>query len=473
MVFSSITFLFYFLPIFLFFYFISKYKNGVLLCASLLFYAWGELEYVSILIASIIINYSIGLMISRTRLKRLWLFIGIVLNISPLILFKYLNLIVDTINPLIDMANLNPIVLTPIHLPMGISFFTFQAMSYLMDVYRNDAPAEKNIFTVALYISMFPQLLAGPIVRFHTIAQALKKRQESNTQFSKGIRFFIIGLSQKVLVSNTLTFSVNQIFALPLSEIGFSLSWLAAIGYTLQIYFDFAGYSNMAIGLGLMLGFELPQNFNYPYVSQSIGEFWRRWHITLSQWFRDYLYIPLGGNQKGPVRLYLNLFIVFFICGLWHGASYTFVIWGLYHGLFLIIERMGLKSFLDRLPRPFRHIYALLVIIVGWIFFRANTFDQAFTFIKAMAGFQDGGKAYTIAQYLSLDVMIAMGLGTFLSGPHYEIITAFSNKLQLTPRQSTVVWTPVFQTISLIVTFILALMCLASGAYNPFIYFKF
>lgn len=470
MIFSSITFLFYFLPIFLFFYFISKYRNGVILCGSLLFYAWGELYYVLLLIASIVINYTIGLKIFRSGAKRWWLALGIILNLIPLILFKYLNLIVDTINPLIDMVKGEPILLPAIHLPLGISFFTFQAISYLIDVYRNEAPAEEKIFPVAFYISMFPQLLAGPIVRFNTIASALHHRPENSSQFATGIRFFIIGLSQKVLLANTLTLPVDQLFSLPLAEISFALSWLAAIGYTLQIYYDFAGYSNMAIGLGRMLGFGLPQNFNYPYLSQSITEFWRRWHITLSQWFRDYLYIPLGGSRKGPMRLYLNLLIVFFICGLWHGASYTFIIWGLYYGFFLIFERMGLKSVLERFPRPIRHLYALLIIVVGWIVFRSNSFDQAFAFIKAMAGFQTGGNNYTLSQYLSPDLIAALSLGVFLSGPHLQISRAISTSI-LKPKIIT--WLPMVETFTLIVCFVFVAMCLASGAYQPFIYFRF
>ena len=473
MIFSSITFLFYFLPVFLFFYFISKHKNGTLLFGSLFFYAWGESGYVLLLMASIIVNYGIGLRVSQSSSRGLWLTLGVTLNLIPLILFKYMHFFVHSINPLIETLKGAPISFTPLHLPLGISFFTFQAISYIIDVYRNETPAEKSIFPVALYISMFPQLLAGPIVRFRTISNALAAPKNDASQFSSGVRSFLIGLSQKVLLANTLTQSVDQIFSLPLSEIRFSLSWLAAIGYTLQIYYDFAGYSNMAIGLGRMMGFELPQNFNYPYLSQSITEFWRRWHITLSQWFRDYLYIPLGGNRKGAPRLYLNLLIVFFICGLWHGASYTFVAWGLYYGFFLIIERMGLKNLLAKAPIPLRRLYALLIIVVGWVLFRSDSFEQALTFIQAMAGLKHGEGIYAITPYLSLDMMLALVIGCIVSGPHSLLRNALSNTMRPLTINPRAAWSPVIETIGLIMSFVLVAMFLASGVYHPFIYFQF
>src|SRR3954452_11314087 len=374
MVFSSSVFLFYFLPLFLICYFALPFKNLVLLVFSLFFYAWGEALYVLLMIASGLGNWAAARWIaanseSRSRARAL-LALGVALNLSGLFVFKYLGFFVESWNGVLPAASL-PV--PQIHLPIGISFFTFHATSYLVDVYRGDFPAERKAVNVLLYIAMFPQLIAGPIVRFGTVRKEIHQRQVTIEKFALGIKFFIIGLGQKVLLANTLATPVDAIYKIPTENLDAAMAWLAAIGYSLQIYFDFVGYSNMAIGLGLMIGIYFPLNFNYPYMAQSITEFWRRWHITLSTWFRDYLYIPLGGNRAGPVRTYANLMAVFLLCGLWHGASWTFVVWGLYHGLFLVIERIGLGAALQRVGREYRHLYVLLVVTVGWVFFRAET----------------------------------------------------------------------------------------------------
>jgi len=342
-VFSSVTFVFYFLPLVLVAYLLLPARNIVLLFASLVFYAWGETYFIAVLMVSIGLNYLFGILIEKSydeKRRTTALFLGLGADLGLLCLFKYLNFIADNLNVFLSTGGYAPIEIHHIHLPLGISFFTFQAMSYLVDVYRRTVPAERNIFNLGLYIAMFPQLVAGPIVRFNQIADQLHKRSVTTDAFSLGVRRFVVGLGQKMLIANILAVPADAIFAVPSEGLTPAIAWLGVVAYTLQIYFDFAGYSNMAIGLGHMFGFTLPENFNYPYIAQSITEFWRRWHISLSRWFRDYLYIPLGGNRKGSYRTYANLFVVFFLCGLWHGASWNFVVWGLFHGFFLVVERV-------------------------------------------------------------------------------------------------------------------------------------
>ncbi|MGD8338870.1 MAG: MBOAT family protein, partial [Desulfobacterales bacterium] len=381
MLFSSIIFLFQFLPLCLLLYFLAgkRLRNLLLLIASLVFYAWGESYYVLLMLVSILVNYLCGLMIDRYRGRqaaRGFLIAAIAFNVLSISVFKYANFLVDNLNTLLSQIGAGPIELAPIHLPIGISFFTFQAMSYAVDVYRRDAPVQRNPLNIGLYIALFPQLIAGPIIRYHDIAAQLIRRRVRLDDLSYGIERFVVGLGKKVLIANQVAIIADQVFSFPYETLTPGVAWLGVLCYTLQIYFDFSGYSDMAIGIGRMFGFHFLENFNYPYISRSIREFWRRWHISLSSWFRDYLYIPLGGNHRGPLRTYLNLLIVFFLCGLWHGASWNFVIWGLLHGLFLVIERLGFEKILNRWWSPLRYLYVMLVVCTGWVFFRAENLSS-------------------------------------------------------------------------------------------------
>ncbi len=480
MVFSSVTFLFYFLPFVLLFYFVLPFRNVFLLAASLFFYAWGEVNYVLVLLFSILVNYACGILIEKQSsfsARRFVLILGVVINIGSICFFKYTNFLVANLNHILSWFHVSPVSLEHNHLPLGISFFTFQAISYLIDVYRRTCRAENNPLTLGLYISMFPQLVAGPIVRFNEIAEQLHQRSINSEKFAQGVRRFVVGLGQKVIIANALAVPADAIFSLPPGNLTTAIAWTGAASYTLQIYFDFAGYSSMAIGLGLMFGFTLPENFNYPYISRSITEFWRRWHMSLSGWFRDYLYIPLGGNRLGVGRTYLNLIIVFFLCGLWHGASWTFVVWGLFHGAFLVLERIGLGKGLARTWRPFCHLYAMVVVIVGWTFFRADNFDVAAAFIAAMAGFGKGNGIVThLWQFLDREVILALIFGSIGAAPIIPLIKRWLIRIDLGS-----VWkygaTPFFQrsveAVSLSLILFLVIANLAAKTHNPFIYFRF
>ena len=452
----------------------------MLLIGSLSFYAWGETVYVLFLMLSIVVNYILGRIIAShsTGFRNTAFTAGIFLNLSMLAIFKYSNFLVEALNLVLFRFNIPPVTIGPTHLPLGISFFTFQAISYLFDVYRGTAPAEKSILSLGVYISMFPQLVAGPIVRFHTIYREIYHRVLNEKEIARGIKVFIVGLSQKVLVANTVAVAADKIFELPIEHIPQSISWLGAICYTLQIYFDFAGYSNMAIGLGLILGFHFPQNFNYPYFSQSITDFWRRWHITLSNWFRDYLYIPLGGSRCGHLRTYINLFIVFALCGFWHGASHTFIIWGLFHGFFIVLERIGLSKVLLRIGRPWTHAYVLCVVLVGWVFFRSESLNQAIYYLQIMFGMNVPRISYyQIWEFLRLDTAVALVVGTLFSCPILPFIRRQAESIlhqfyPAYPDQKIFINT----TLSLLgITgiFLLVAMSLAAGAHNPFIYYRF
>lgn len=479
MVFSSVTFLFYFLPFCLLLYFIGRPKNIALLIFSLFFYSWGEAEYVALLLTMCFVNYSFGIAITSRRINsRLALALGIAINLSFLTFFKYTGFLFETANSVAALFGWHYDKVPDVHLPLGISFFTFQAMSYLIDVYRQKAPAEKNPINVLLYISMFPQLIAGPIVRFHSIARELHQRSENLDLFLAGIKFFVIGLGQKILIANAVALPADQIFNLPAEMLNTTICWLGALCYTLQIYFDFWGYSNMAIGLGLFFGFHFPRNFNYPYISRSITEFWQRWHMTLSFWFRDYLYIPLGGNRKGALRTYFNLLVVFFICGLWHGASWTFVIWGLYHGGFMIIERLGFKQVLERTTAAVQHLYAMLTVIIGWVIFRAESLAYAVAYITNLAGFSTGRyEAHPLGEYLHADVLITIILGILFSVPWVDylknFIAQFKNAGFEKDNRAALLINQCAMIVALCLVMIMAAIQLASGTYNPFIYFRF
>ncbi|MEA2904987.1 MAG: alginate O-acetyltransferase complex protein AlgI [Alphaproteobacteria bacterium] len=458
MVFSSAVFLFYFLPAFLLLYFLTPWKNAVLLIFSLFFYAWGEGLFVLLMIGSGLFNHAAAWAIATSARRKLILALGVSINLLALFVFKYLSFIITNINAVFGFTL--PDLQLP--LPIGISFFTFHAISYLVDVYRGDFPAERDPIKVLLYIAMFPQLIAGPIVRFGTVRKEIGDRAVGLETFALGLKFFVIGLGQKVLLANTLATPADAIFKLPVEALNASLAWLGITAYTLQIYFDFAGYSNMAIGLGLMIGIYFPLNFNYPYIAQSVTEFWRRWHITLSTWFRDYVYIPLGGSRNGALRTYLNLLIVFALCGLWHGASWAFVVWGLYHGVFLVLERVGLSRLLERALPELRHAYLLFVVMIGWVFFRADTLPHAIAMLQAAFGFGAGeGIVHHVWQHLLPDVALVLLVGSLAATPY---LSALGRRIAVAP------WAAIA---GLYAIFFLSVMSVAAGNYNPFIYFRF
>lgn len=482
MIFSSVIFLFCFLPLTLLIYFLvgRRFQNLWLLAASLLFYAWGEVDYVVVMILSIFTNYLAGLLVNYfrgTRLSRLVLILAITINLGVLCVFKYSGFIVDNLNLLLAPVLAKPIAIQPFHLPIGISFFTFQALSYVIEVYQGAVKVQRNPINIGLYISLFPQLIAGPIVRYHDVAKQIVQRLVNLNDFAQGIERFIFGLGKKALIANNSGALADTIFAIPTHHLTGSLAWLGISAYTIQIYFDFSGYSDMAIGLGRMFGFRFPENFNYPYISTSLREFWRRWHISLSTWFRDYLYIPLGGNRKGPVRTYLNLVTVFFLVGLWHGASWNFVFWGLYHGLFLVLERTGADRRIASLWRPLRHLYALAVVEIGWVFFRAETFSAAWGFLKAMSGFGQGdGIVSPLAMYLDLESALVLAAGAILSAPVVPYLLQFERNPAQTDGARAALTLCCLGTVrnaTLTAILLASILSLAAGSYNPFIYFRF
>jgi alginate O-acetyltransferase complex protein AlgI len=486
MVFSSSVFLFVFLPVVLTLYLLSPraLRNVVLLVASLFFYAWGEKFFVFVMLASIAVNYGCGLLIDRLRegVAGKWMLgLAVAWNLGLLGFYKYANFLVDNLNVALAAVGVEPWALDPVHLPIGISFFTFQALSYVIDVYRRDAVAERNPITIALYIALFPQLIAGPIVRYRDVAFQLLNRVTTVEGIASGSRLFLIGLGKKMLIANPMGEVADAIFAIPHNELTPAVAWTGVICYSLQIYFDFSGYSDMAIGLGRILGFRFLRNFNYPYISLSIREFWRRWHISLSRWFRDYLYVPLGGNRVGPWRVYLNLVTVFFLCGLWHGASWTFVIWGLIHGFFLAFERLGFDRVLARLWRPLRRVYVLGIVTVSWVFFRAEDFETAKRFLLAMAGRAPGSYRMQYPElYLNNQSMIVIAIAMVAATP---LLPRLIRRLHRWRRGEAAigagagVWlwraAAVLGVVGLGLILLGSSMHLALGTHNPFIYFRF
>ena len=477
MVFASPIFLFLFLPLTLAAYFLlpRAWRNGVLLVASLLFYAWGEAPYLLLVLASVAFNYLLGGAISRaaspTR-RRGWLAVAITGNLVLLGIFKYANFAVANVNALAPILAITPLAVAAIPLPLGISFFTFHAISYVVDVYKRNAQAERNVPRFALYILLFPQLIAGPIIRWRDIAAQLRTREQRLADFSYGARRFVLGLGKKVLIANTLGQTADRIFALPVTDLTTPLAWLGILCYTLQIYFDFSGYSDMAIGLMRMFGFRILENFNYPYIARSVREFWRRWHISLSNWFRDYLYIPLGGNRRGEARAYGNLVLVFALCGLWHGASWPFVLWGAWHGLFLVIERAGLDRVLARIG-PLTHLYALLAVMGGWVLFRCETLTQAGHYYAALCGFARGDSLrHPLVEFLDPLVTSTLVVGVVFATPIAQKIGRWRDRVATTG--STFARTVLAADIGwLVMVYVAAGAMLAAGTYNPFIYFRF
>ncbi|BBI34015.1 MBOAT family O-acyltransferase [Cohnella abietis] len=468
MVFSSVIFLFFFLPLVLTLYFAVpfKWKNAILLTFSLVFYAWGEPRYVVLMLLSIIMNYGYGIWIDKTEnneKKRVSILtLAIVVNIGLLGFFKYANFFVDAMNSVLQ-TNFH---LEPVPLPIGISFYTFHALSYLIDVYRKREKAQRNLFSLSLYITFFPQLVAGPIIRYNAVAEQLSKRVFSSTQFAEGIKRFILGLSKKILLANPLGSVADTVFTTSTMDLSTGSAWIGIMAYTLQIYFDFSGYSDMAIGLAKMFGFEFAENFNYPYISKSISEFWRRWHISLGSWFRDYVYIPLGGSRVASWKIYRNLFIVWALTGFWHGASWTFIAWGLYYGILIALEKAGLEKMLSKIY-PLNHAVVLLLVMIGWVFFRADNFGYATDFIASM--FYSRGNEIFDSQALSL-----LSLNWF----HFAIaiIVAMPVYPKLQKLQFNKSITKVQSAVSFLFTFFLfaqVILYLINSTYNPFLYFRF
>jgi alginate O-acetyltransferase complex protein AlgI len=471
MVFSSIEFLFLFLPAFLLAQALLPGKNLVYVLFSLLFYFVGEGWYSLVVVSSVLVNYAVGRALDAQQSpsrRKLAVCLGVSLNLCSLFFFKYAaffwsNLAGGRTEPW----------LTSLHLPLGVSFFSFHAISYLVDIYRRDAKAERSLVNLSLYMLMFPQLIAGPILRFHAVARQLQRRVVTARHIHFGFLLFCVGLGQKVLFADTLAHVADPLFARAesVSTLG---AWLATVAYALQLLFDFWGYSNMAIGLGWMTGFELPKNFDYPYVSQSITEFWRRWHMSLSRWFRDYLYVPLGGNRGGPARTYRNLFIVFLLCGLWHGAAWTFIAWGAFHGAWLSIERLGWNRALERLPAPARHLYTMLVVLVGWVLFRAESLGEAGVLLSRMF-------MLSSAPALPLSELLNRQQGLALVGALLFSVPAVPQWLgrwlwAITQRplpKSVPASVYVCGGLASVALFGAAAVKILTGAYSPFIYFRF
>ena len=464
MVFSSMVFLCIFLPVVFLLHLLLpgiRAKNGMLLLASLIFYAYGEPVYVILMIASAFVNYLTAFLIGRKPTgKKAVMAVNVILNLGVLVLFKYTGFLAESVNTILGTA----IPVPSIRLPIGISFFTFQAMSYVIDVYRGVTGAQKNFGKVLLYISFFPQLIAGPIVKYHDIAQEIENRTQTVDGVTDGIRRFIVGLSKKVLISNTVGLVADTLFAADVSGLNAAAAWIGAVSYMLQIYFDFSGYSDMAIGLGEMFGFHFKENFNYPYISGSIREFWRRWHMSLSGWFQEYLYIPLGGSRKGKIRTVINKFIVFLCTGIWHGANVTFLFWGLYHGCFLMLEEIvpAIREQGGKVKSFFQHIYTLLVVLIGFVFFRADSMHQGAAWIKTMF---TGFGSNTAAMSLALEQLTPLYLVTVAVG----IVACCPVKMLVKKGRA-------YEAVTAAGSLVLLLLCmlsLASGTYNPFIYFRF
>ena len=470
MVFSSLVFLCIFLPtVFLLYTLVPslKFRNGLLIVASLIFYAYGEPVYVLLMIFSSLLNYICARLVANENAKRK---LVLVINLGILAVFKYSGFFVESLNSVTGLA----IPVPQIDLPIGISFFTFQALSYVIDVYRKTVDAQKNYLYVLLYITFFPQLIAGPIVKYRDISEQIVDREQTAEKIADGMRRFICGLAKKVLIANTMGQTADIIFNAGNDYLSVVTAWLGALAYLFQIYYDFSGYSDMAIGLGKMFGFDFKENFNYPYGAVSVKDFWRKWHISLSTWFKEYLYIPLGGNRKGRMRAVLNRLIVFFCTGLWHGASWTFVIWGLYHGVFLLLEEF--IPILGRLPKVINHIYALLAVTVGFVIFSADSIGQGFDFIGNMfAGFNITDKSLSLALTQLTPWFIVMLVAAIIG---CAPIKPIADKFRINGSATALVGKKqnVAQTVLYVLAFAMLIWCiirLSGTSYNPFIYFRF
>ena len=468
MLFSSIVFLFTFLPAVVILYYLLpvRFRNVILLLASLVFYAWGEPVYLFLMLLSILFNYFSGLDIARNlqdkRAAKRSLVFNLIINLAVLGFFKYEGFVLATLNGILPVH----ISYHALPLPIGISFYTFQILSYIIDVYRGNVKVQTNLPNFALYVTMFPQLIAGPIVQYADVDEQLASREVSRTKFGEGSMYFIRGLAKKVLLANTSGMIFTEVSGLAKGNIAVMTAWLGAFAYMFQIYFDFSGYSDMAIGLGKMFGFEFNMNFNYPYVSKSITEFWRRWHISLSSWFRDYVYIPLGGNRVSKIKHIRNLLIVWFLTGLWHGAAWNFVAWGLYYGVILIIEKYLLSPVLDRLPDVVRHIYSIVLVVIGWVLFFSSSFGQAADYIRVMFGAGAHGFADRESMYLLTSNLILWLILIFGSTPlvHFR----YEHMLRTKKWNTTIINSVVY-----VALFIVCIAYLVTETYNPFLYFRF
>lgn len=467
MLFSSMTFVFVFLPIVLLLYLVAKKElhNPILLIASIIFYAWGEPKYLAIMLLTILINWLGAIAVDKFKThQKLTLSLTIIANLAFLIYFKYFNFLIENCNNIFN-AHIEPL---NIIMPIGISFYTFQALSYVVDVYRGECKVQKDIYKLALYICLFPQLIAGPIVKYHDVAEQIDSREVNFGKVDLGVKRFIIGLSKKVLIANTMGAIADKIFIQSPDTFSPLIAWMGAVSYSFQLYFDFSGYSDMAIGLGLIFGFHFLENFNYPYISKSITEFWRRWHISLSTWFKEYVYIPLGGNRRGKLKTLRNLGIVFLLTGIWHGAAWNFVVWGLWHGFFIIIEKIiNIKEFEQKYTQKWvhtlQHIYCIMAFVIGWVMFRADTLTYAREYIKNMFGLlkiQD--ITYGIGYYIDTFEIIIFITALLCSIPIFNKMLDVKNKFG---RVCINIW--------LLVMFILSTAAIASSTYNPFIYFRF
>ena len=442
-----------------------------MLFASLVFYAWGGVSYSAILVLSILLNYLFGYLISRKKGTKLFLGLGVGINLGVLVVFKYADFLVENLNNLFLNLDIKPIGQPHILLPIGISFFTFQAISYLVDVYRKEVVYQKNLINLALYISLFPQLIAGPIVRYHDIADQLFKRSFSLDKFGDGVQRFIIGLSKKVLLANNFALVADEIMDSTYSDLTTPTAWLGIIAYAFQIYFDFSGYSDMAIGLGKMFGFTFLENFNFPYISRSIKEFWRRWHISLSTWFRDYLYIPLGGSRISNNRTYFNLLIVFILTGFWHGASWSFLVWGIFHGFFLIVEKLGLEKLLGKVWTPIQHLYAMFVVLIGWVFFRVESISDALLFTKRLFV---GNPAINSNWMSFFDIQFTLVLVIgIISSTNFFPWTIATYKKHLSNINVVNIFSRAMYILIINLLLVACTFYLVAGTYNPFIYFRF
>ena len=469
MLFSSMTFVFMFLPIVLVLYLVTKKElhNPILLIASIIFYAWGEPKYLAIMLLTILVNYFGAIAVGKFQNHRkLSLILTIIANLSFLIYFKYFNFIIENCNCLFH-SNIHALKIV---MPIGISFYTFQALSYVIDVYRGECKVQKDIYKLALYICLFPQLIAGPIVKYHDVAEQIESREVNFEKVSLGVKRFIIGLSKKMLIANTMGAIADKIFAQSPDTFSHGIAWLGSVAYSFQLFFDFSGYSDMAIGLGLIFGFKFMENFNYPYISKSITEFWRRWHISLSTWFKQYVYISLGGNRAGKLKTLRNLGIVFLLTGIWHGAAWNFVIWGLWHGFFIIVEKLcNIKEF-DSKPHSWwvnglRHIYCILAFVIGWVMFRADNMTYAYRYILNMFGIlhvKTQEIAYALPYYVDTWEVIMFVAAILCSIPIFNKMLEVKNK-----------WALAGVNLWLLFLFILSSATIAASTYNPFIYFRF